>query len=90
MTSADPADLRREILRALYQRRAAALSAGHLSTILTRKTGDRVTTDQVNVELKFLDGHALTESHPDPLGSVVYHSLSKDGILYCERHDLTD
>lgn len=86
----DPADLRREILRALYQRRAAALSAGHLSTILSRRTGDRITPDQVNVELKFLTGRKLTEANEDPMGSAVYHSLSAEGILYCERNDLAD
>ena len=86
----DPADLRREILRALYLRRAAALSAGHLSTILSRRTGDKVTADQVNVEIKFLTGLKFTEANDDPMGSTVYHSLSTAGILHCERNDLTD
>ncbi len=86
----DPADLRREILRALYQRRAAALSAGHLSTIVSRKTGDKISAAQINDEIKFLTGLKYTETNEDPLGSSVYHSLTPAGVLYCERNDLAD
>ena len=90
MSSADPADLRREILRALYLRRAAALSSGHLATILTRKTGEPVTPGETLNEIKFLTGMSFVEAVTDPLGSTTNHNLTPDGLLYCERNDLTD
>ena len=58
--------------------------------LVPSKTGDKVSPDQINEEIKFLTGLKLTETNEDPLGSAVYHSLSTAGVLYCERNDLAD
>lgn len=86
----DPSDLRRELLRQLYLRRAGAFAARFLATTINRLFGTDYSDDQVKTELGFLESMGFTQHQPDELGSTIRHSLTAAGVLYCERNDLTD
>lgn len=86
----DPSDLRRELLRALYLRRAGCFTARFLATTINRQCGTDFTEAAVKTELIFLESKGWTTGAPDELGSTIRHGLTADGILFCERNDLTD
>lgn len=87
----DPADLRRALIRALYIRRASALTASYLHTILKRNTGEQdLKESAVRDEINFFISRGEIESTPDPLGSTQHYSLTAAGTLFAERNGLTD
>lgn len=88
-TTDDPGDLRRELLRALYLRRAGSFTAHFLATTINRRCGTEYTEHEVRAELKFSESRGWTVGAPDELGSTIRHELTADGILFCERNDLT-
>lgn len=88
MASHDPSELRQQLLRALYLRRAGAFTARFLSHTLNHRNGTSHTEGEVTTELAFLESKGLTTSEVDELGSNIRHLLTATGTLYCERHDL--
>lgn len=90
----DPDELptiRRALLRALYVRREAALTVSFLTQTVRRKTGLDLTDPLISTELQFLADSGWVTSTGDGMGgSLRYHSLTPDGVRYCEANQLTD
>lgn len=84
-------EVRREIRRALYLRRAGVHKATHIKYSVNHRAQLSLTEAEVKTELKYLSDKGHVKSHEDPDGgTVLLYELTPDGINFCEANDLVD
>jgi hypothetical protein len=84
-------EIRRELRRQLYLRRAGVMQADWITPKVKNRTGLPVTDAVILAELVYLIKKNHVAASPDPDGgSVIFYELTPDGINFCEANELTD
>ena len=85
MSKESPSNIRRAVLKFLYERNLTAHMSAPIRSRLVADTWD-VSVEDVQGALNFLESKKYCSSATDPLGSDKSYQITAEGTLFYERN----